>query len=176
MAEVLDMRPRRKLSEPRVHCEEEECDTMNDTAGVPTIIPVLAVEDIQTAIVFYRHLGFREVFTIPDPSGKLAHAHHRKGDSVLFLGRLDVSHYGGHRRAETIAGSRSIDRGIGITLILQVDNLASVYEFARREKLEVLAEPLDEYYGDRVFFFLDPFGYEWKISQPIPANTPPRQG
>jgi uncharacterized glyoxalase superfamily protein PhnB len=149
---------------------------MNDIAGVPTIIAVLAVEDIQAAIIFYRHLGFREVFSIPDESGKLAHAHLRKGDGVLFLGRLDVSHYGGHRRAETIAGSRSIHRGIGITLILQVDNLASVYEFVCREKLEVLAEPLDEYYGDRVFLLLDPFGYEWKISQPIPANTPPRQG
>ena len=149
---------------------------MNAIVGVSSLIPVLAVEDIQEAIAFYSHLGFREVFSIPDESGKLAHAHLQKGDSALFLGRLDVSHYRGHERAETIKGSRSIDRGIGITLILQVDNLASVYEFVCREKLEVLAEPLDEYYGDRVFFFLDPFGYEWKISQPIPANTPPRQG
>jgi uncharacterized glyoxalase superfamily protein PhnB len=149
---------------------------MNDIAEVSTIIPVLAVEDIQAAMIFYSHLGFRQVFSIPDQSGKLAHAHLRKGDSVLFLGRLDVSHYGGHRRAETTGDSRSTDRGIGITLILQVDNLASVYEFVCRERLEVLAQPLDEYYGDRVFFFLDPFGYEWKISQPVPANTPPRQG
>ena len=148
---------------------------MNEVVGVPTIIPVLAVEDIQEAIAFYSQLGFSEVFSIPDQSGKLAHAHLRKGDSDLFLGRLDVSHYRGHRRAETIRGSRSIDRGVGITLILQVDSLEDVYDFVRREKLEVLAEPVDEYYGDRVFFFLDPFGYEWKISQPIRANTPPRQ-
>jgi PhnB protein len=146
---------------------------MSDIAGVPSIIPVLAVGDIQKAIAFYHHLGFREVFSLPDQSGKLAHAHLRKGDSALFLGRLDVSHYRGHRRAENIRDSRSVDRGIGITLILQVDNLASVYDFVCREKLEVLAEPLDQYYGDRVFFFLDPFGYEWKISQPIPAITPP---
>ena len=148
---------------------------MNDIAGVPLVIPVLAVEDIQKAIDFYSELGFTEVFSIPDQSGKLAHAHLRKGDSALFLGRLDVSHYRGHPRAETIKGSRSIDRGLGITLILQVDNLASVYNFVCREELEVLDEPVDEYYGDRVFFFLDPFGYEWKISQPIPANSPPRQ-
>jgi uncharacterized glyoxalase superfamily protein PhnB len=156
--------------------EEEECDTMDEMASVPTVIPVLAVEDIHTAIAFYGHLGFKAVFSIPDQSGKLAHAHLRKGDSVLFLGRLDVSHYGGHRRAETIRGNRAIDRGIGITLILQVDNLASVHDFVCREKLEVLAEPRDEYYGDRVFFFLDPFGYEWKISQPSSANTPPPRG
>jgi uncharacterized glyoxalase superfamily protein PhnB len=148
---------------------------MNDIAGVPTVIPVLAVEDIQVAIVFYGRLGFREVFSIPDQSGKLAHAHLRKGNSVLFLGRIDVSHYGNHRRAERIKSSRTIDRGIGITLILQVDSMASVYDFVRGENLQVLAEPRDEYYGDRVFFFLDPFGYEWKISQPISASTPPPQ-
>jgi uncharacterized glyoxalase superfamily protein PhnB len=140
---------------------------MNDIARVPTVIPVLAVDDIQKAIAFYSNLGFKEAFSIPDQSGKLAHAHLCKGDSALFLGRLDVSHYQDHRRTETIKCSRPIDRGIGITLILQVDDLTSVYDFVRRQKLEVLAEPVDEYYGDRVFFFLDPFGYEWKISQPI---------
>jgi uncharacterized glyoxalase superfamily protein PhnB len=148
---------------------------MNDIASVPSVIPVLAVEDIQKAMDFYSYLGFREVFSIPDQSGKLAHAHLCKGDSALFLGRTDVSHYPGHRRVETIKSSRSNERGIGITMILQVDNLASVYDFVCRERLEVLAEPVDEYYGDRVFFFLDPFGYEWKISQPIPADATPRQ-
>jgi uncharacterized glyoxalase superfamily protein PhnB len=148
---------------------------MNEIASVPSVIPVLAVEDIKKAIAFYSRLGFSEVFSIPDESAKLVHAHLRKGDSALFVGRTDVSHYPGRRRAETIKGSRPIDRGIGITLILQVENLASVYDFVCREKLEVLAEPVDEYYGDRVFFFIDPFGYEWKISQPIPANAPPRQ-
>jgi uncharacterized glyoxalase superfamily protein PhnB len=159
----------------RFNRQQEECDTMNDFTGVPTVIPVLAVEDIGKAIAFYTRLGFGEVFSIPDESGELAHAHLRKGDSVLFLGRLDVSHYAGHRRAESIKSSRSVDRGMGITLILQVDDLASVYDFVRGENLQVLAEPRDEHYGDRVFFFLDPFGYEWKISQPIPANAPPLQ-
>jgi uncharacterized glyoxalase superfamily protein PhnB len=148
---------------------------MNEIAGIPTVTSVLAVDDIQMAMSFYSQLGFKEVFSIPDQSGDLVHAHLSKGDSALFLGRLDVSYYEGHRRAKTVRSSRSIDRGIGITLILQVDNLASVYDFVCREKLQVLAEPIDEYYGDRVFIFLDPFGYEWKISQPIPANTPPRQ-
>ncbi len=91
----------------------------------------------------------------------------RLDDCVLFLGRLDVSHYASNRRADAVTRSHASNRGIGITLILQVDNLSKVYEFVRGEGLEVLAEPRDEYYGDRVFFFLDPFGYEWKVSQPI---------
>jgi uncharacterized glyoxalase superfamily protein PhnB len=147
---------------------------MNEVAGVPAVVPVLAVEDIPQATAFYGQLGFVEVVSFPDRTGKLAHAHLRKGESVLFLGRLDVSHYEGHPHAEAIRQSRSIDRGIGITLILQVNDLAGVYDFVRRQKLEVLAEPRDESYGDRVFFFVDPFGYEWKISQPIPADARPQ--
>ena len=140
---------------------------MNENERVPSLIPVLAVEDIEEAVAFYKQLGFSEVFSIPDQKAQLVQAHLRKGDSVLFLGRLGVSHYEGHERAATIKHSPSNERGIGITLILQVDNLVEIYDFVRSEKLHILAEPADEYYGDRVFFFIDPFGYEWKISQPI---------
>jgi uncharacterized glyoxalase superfamily protein PhnB len=139
----------------------------NNFKPIPPFIPVLAVDDITEAIAFYSQLGFVEEFSLPDPQGQLVHAHLRKGDSVLFLGRLDVSHYTGHRRAERIKNSTAPQRGMGITLILQVDNLAALYEFVCGKGLEVLSEPHDEFYGDRVFFFLDPFGYEWKISQPI---------
>jgi uncharacterized glyoxalase superfamily protein PhnB len=140
---------------------------LNESTKIPSLIPVLSVESLEAAIVFYEKLGFRNEFSVPDQTGALVHAHLRYGDSVVFLGRLDVSHYAGQRRAEAISSSRPPERGIGITLILQVDDLSRVYDFVRREQLEVLAEPSNEYYGDCVFFFLDPFGYEWKISQPI---------
>lgn len=140
---------------------------MNENERVPSLIPVLVVEDIEQAVTFYKQLGFSEVFSIPDQKGHLVHAHLRKGDSVLFLGRPGVSYYEGHERAATIKHSHPNERGIGITLILQVDNLAEIYDLVRSKKLQILTEPTDEYYGDRVFFFIDPFGYEWKISQPI---------
>jgi PhnB protein len=134
---------------------------------IPSLIPVLTVDEIESAVAFYKKLGFSEVFSFPDETGKLVHAHISKGDSALFLGRTGISHYPSHERAIVIERSRKQDRGIGITLMLQVDNLEAIYEVARRERLQILAEPVDEYYGDRVFFFIDPFGYEWKISQPI---------
>jgi uncharacterized glyoxalase superfamily protein PhnB len=140
---------------------------MNENEKMPSLIPVLMVEDIEDAVAFYKQLGFSEVFSIPDQKGQLVHAHLRKEDSVLFLGRLGISYYEGHERAATIKHSRSNERGIGITLILQVGNLTEIYDLVRSKKLHILTEPTDEYYGDRVFFFIDPFGYEWKISQPI---------
>ena len=143
---------------------------MNPATPIPTVIPVLAVEDIEAALVFYAQLGFHLEFSIPDATGRLVHAHLCKGGSVIFLGRKEVSHYAGQPRAEALRNSRPAERGMGITLILQVDDLTPIYDFVRSQSLEVLAEPQDEYYGDRVFFFLDPFGYEWKVSQPLPPQ------
>lgn len=119
----------------------------NENEKVPPLIPVLAVENVDEAVAFYKQLGFREVFSIPDQEGQLVHAHLHKGDSLLFLGRLGVSYYEGHERAATIEHSLPKERGIGITLILQVDNLADIYDLVRNGKLPILAEPMDEYYG-----------------------------
>ncbi len=140
---------------------------MNHDLNVPSLIPVLAVERVEEAVEFYKALGFSEVFSIPDERGEIVHAHLRRDGSALFLGRLDISHYPDHPRASMIASSSPGQRGTGIALILQVADLAAVHEFVRGRKLQILAEPADEYYGDRVFFFLDPFGYEWKICQAI---------
>ena len=51
--------------------------------------------------------------------------------------------------------------------MLQTDNLDSIYKMVQKEGLNILYEPTDEWYGDKVFLFLDPFGYEWKVSQPL---------
>jgi uncharacterized glyoxalase superfamily protein PhnB len=141
---------------------------MEPDRKISTLTPVLTVDPIEEAVEFYKELGFSEVFSIPDEKGRVVHSHLRKGESAMFLGRPDVSHYPGKPRAAMIANTTTTDkRGTGVTLLLQVDNLAAIYEMVRRRKLEILAEPVDEFYGDRVFFFLDPFGYEWKISQPV---------
>lgn len=50
---------------------------------------------------------------------------------------------------------------------LLVPDLATVYQSVRAAGLEILLEPMNEFYGDRVVMFLDPNGYEWKISQTI---------
>ena len=52
-------------------------------------------------------------------------------------------------------------------MTLLVPDLQKVYTAVQKAGLEILLEPVDEFYGDRVFMFLDPNGYEWKISQTI---------
>jgi uncharacterized glyoxalase superfamily protein PhnB len=80
------------------------------------------------------------------------------------LGRLDELHYEHEVRARKI---RKGPHGLGVTLTLLVPDLHKVYTVVQEAGLEILLEPIDEFYGDRVFMFLDPDGYEWKIAQTI---------
>lgn len=134
----------------------------------PSVIPVIAVDDINRAIGFYSQLGFVEEkeYTFKDETGALVHAQLRKGDSVLFLGRRGISYYKS-KRADRINSAYPSERGLGITFILQTDDLDDVVKFVKSEGLEILYGPANEWYGDRVFLFLDSFGYEWKASQPL---------
>lgn len=135
----------------------------------PAVIPVIAVDDIRQAISFYQRLGFNEeqAFSFADENGRLVHAHLCKDESVIFLGLRNISYYKSNPRAERIEKAHPAALGLGITLILQTDSLNEIYDVVKKAGLHILYEPTDEWYGDRVFLFVDPFGYEWKVSQPI---------
>jgi len=125
---------------------------------------VLGVKDIGQASRFYQTLGFQQQFTLPRADGQLTLAGLTFGASTLLLGRLDELHYEHEVRARKI---RKGPHGLGVTLTLLVPDLHKVYTAVRKAGLEILLEPIDEFYGDRVFMFLDPDGYEWKIAQTI---------
>jgi uncharacterized glyoxalase superfamily protein PhnB len=135
---------------------------------IPSVVPVIVVDDIRDGIAFYQLLGFREekAFSFADDTGRLVHAHLTKGDAAIFLGVPGASYFADNPRSGRIEKAGRSDRGLGVTFILQTDDLDGVYKTIRNEKLEILYEPAQEWYGDRVFLFVDPFGYEWKVSQP----------
>ncbi len=134
---------------------------------LPALIPVITVEDIRSAIVFYGRLGFVEEkeYTFAGDDGTVVHAQMRKNGSVFFLGKQGMAYYKG-ARADQISSSKPSQRGLGVTFILQTDDLERILKIVKDEKLTLLYGPADEWYGDKVFLFLDPFRYEWKVSQP----------
>jgi uncharacterized glyoxalase superfamily protein PhnB len=126
---------------------------------------VLGVRDIKQASRFYQKtLGFHQQFALPGANGQLTLAVLSFASSTLLLGRLDELHYEHKDRARKI---RKGPHGLGITLTLLVPDLERVYKAVRKAGAEILLEPIEEFYGDRVFMFLDPDGYEWKISQTV---------
>jgi uncharacterized glyoxalase superfamily protein PhnB len=63
-------------------------------------------------------------------------------------------------------------RGLGVAIGLGVDDLESTYNYCRAAGCTITSEPSDEAWGDRVFECIDPFGYLWEFSQPIPGEEP----
>ena len=136
-------------------------------AGPPPLGPmgaVLGVKDIERASRFYQALGFQQQFALPRADGQLTLTVLSYGSSTLLLGRLDELHYEHKARAKRI---RRGPHGLGVTLTLLVPDLQTAYRAVEAAGLEILLEPVEEFYGDRVFMFLDPDGYEWKISQTV---------
>jgi uncharacterized glyoxalase superfamily protein PhnB len=125
---------------------------------------VLHVPDVAEASALYRQLGFTQEAAFPRADGALTLAILAFGSSTLLLGRRDELHYENPARARRI---RRGPHGLGVVISLTVPDLAAVYAAAQAAGVEVLLEPVDEFYGDRVFMFLDPYGFEWKISQTI---------
>ena len=135
-------------------------------AGPPPLASmgaVLGVKDIERASRFYQALGFQQ-FALPRADGQLTLAVLSYGSSTLLLGRLEELHYEHQARAKRI---RRGPHGLGVTLTLLVPDLQTAYQAVKASGLEILLEPVEEFYGDRVFMFLDPDGYEWKIPQTV---------
>jgi uncharacterized glyoxalase superfamily protein PhnB len=101
------------------------------------------VPSVDDAATFYRGLGFDDALVgMPFP------------DSA--------------RERQIQAGPR----GLGVAIGLGVDDLDSIYWYCCDSGCEITSEPIDEAWGDRVFECIDPFGYVWEFSQPIPGDPP----
>jgi uncharacterized glyoxalase superfamily protein PhnB len=157
------------------HLKGDKMGTTNSSTPMEQSLPnapmgtVLGVKDIEQAIKFYKTLGFQLDTALPGADGQLTVAFLNFGSSMMLLGQLDELHYEHKVRARKI---RKGPHGLGITLTLLVPDLQKVYKAVKKAGLEILLEPVDEFYGDRVFMFLDPNGFEWKISQTIKQVSP----
>lgn len=124
----------------------------------------LMVHDIAKARRFYEKLGFSEMMAIQDENKNLAASILQMGTSNLILGPVDDPHYYSRARAKKVEKG---PRGLGSVILINVPDLDKIYKMVKKEGLEILLEPMDEFYGDRIFMFLDEDGYEWKVHQPI---------
>ncbi|WP_199851663.1 VOC family protein [Brumimicrobium mesophilum] len=60
---------------------------------------------------------------------------------------------------------QNLPTGFYITFV--VDNADEIYEIAQLEKLEIVSEPKDTFYGQRRFLLKDPDGSLVDVSSPV---------
>ena len=124
----------------------------------------LRVEDVNAAASFYGGLGSERVGAVPNERGDPVLVILHKGEVNLIVDALVGLPFPDTARERRI---RRGPRGLGVAIGLVVDDLDAVLGYCTDAGCEIVSEPEDTPWGDRVFSCLDPFGYEWGISVPL---------
>ena len=133
----------------------------------------LRVEDVPAAARFYSGLGFEEVGSVPDASGRHVMTILEREGVHLIVDALEGMPFPDSERERA---TRTGPRGLGVAIGLGVDDLEATLDYCRAAGCAITCEPADEVWGERVFECIDPFGYVWELSHPIDGASPPGDG
>lgn len=134
--------------------------------GYPQLSPYLVVDNAAAAIDFYcKALGATEIVRMGGPDGKVGHAELKIGSAIVML--ADEQPDMGARSAKAVGDTP-------VTLALYVDDVDKTYAAALEAGATALGEGgvSDQFYGDRVGQFTDPFGHKWHVATHIEDVTP----
>ena len=132
--------------------------------GYPRVSPYLAVDGAAAAIAFYREVfGATERMRMPGPNDTIGHAELQLGDSVIML--ADEFPDMGHLSPKSIGGTP-------VGLSVYVEDVDAVYAKALAAGATEDRAVQDQFYGDRMGSFLDPFGHKWHVATHV-EDVPP---
>ncbi len=134
---------------------------MSDVKPVPdgytAITPYLVAEDAPALLDFLANgFGAVERMRLPMPDGSIAHAEVEIGGAAVMLGSASAPDF----------------PPLAAQIHLYVDDVDAVYARAVSGGGTAIAEPEDQFYGDRIARVLDPAGNHWSIATHIAEVTP----
>jgi len=131
--------------------------------GYPMVSPYLCVDGANAAIEFYGTVfGCTERMRIPAPDDKVGHAELQFGDSVIMLSD-EFPEMGATAPKAGVGGS---------TLSVYVEDVDAVFAKAIEAGAKEVRPVTDEFYGDRLGQFEDPFGHRWSVATHIEDVSP----
>ena len=134
--------------------------------GYHSATPYLIVKGAAEAIDFYkRTFGATETFRMADPSGGIAHAEIKIGDSVIML--ADEHPNMGYRGPRSLGGS-------AVSIMLYVTDVDGTFDRAVKAGAKAQRPVANQFYGDRSGTLEDPFGHIWTISTHV-EDVPPEE-
>lgn len=123
--------------------------------GYPQVIPSLAVDGAAAAIDFYCEVfGATVRMRMDGPDGRVGHAELQLGDSVVMV--ADEFPEMDHRGPRAVGGTP-------VTLSVYVEDVDATFAAAVAAGARELRPVEDQFYGDRVGQFEDPFGHRWSV-------------
>jgi PhnB protein len=125
------------------------------------VTPALVVEGAARALEFYAEVfGATERMRFAGPGDLIAHAEVEIGDSVVIV--EDASPSMGTKAPPP--GGRD---GSPTFLYIHVDDVDTTVDLAVKLGARLVRAPVDQFYGNRDGFIIDPFGHGWTIASHI---------
>lgn len=158
--------------DPEGHAQAEGSTSLEDQPSSPFIVGI-RVSNVRDASNFYQSIGFEQYGTIPDEpdsDGAILESFLAYDNRImLIVGAIEGPPYPDTERERSIKAG---PRGLGVKLGLSVPDLDVIYGVFKEMGCEITTEPMEEFWGVRLFTALDPAGYEWQITQTINEMTP----
>ena len=130
----------------------------NPPRDMPRITPHLFYDDVATAIDWLvKAFGFEIRLRMTDKAGAVVHGEVELKDSLVMLGLA--------AEVEAWESPRTLGGRVSQRLYVFVDDVDAHYERALSAGAEIIREPADQYWGDRVYECIDPEGHRWKFAQ-----------
>lgn len=127
--------------------------------GYHSVTPYLIIKGAANAIEFYKKaLSATEIFRMPTPDGKIAHAEIKIGDSPIML--ADEHPQMNAHSPQTIGGSP-------VMMHVYVNDVEQLYNQAVAAGATVLRPLANQFYGDRSGSLKDPYGHVWCLATHI---------
>lgn len=131
--------------------------------GFSTVTPYLIVKGCAQALEFYKlALNATELSRYSSPDGSIAHAEIRIGNSNLMMGDECADH--GHVGPKTLKGSP-------VSFMVYVEDVDRIAAQAVAAGMKVKRPVENQFYGDRLGIFEDPYGHTWSIGTHIEDVT-----
>ncbi|PTL77867.1 VOC family protein [Vitiosangium sp. GDMCC 1.1324] len=132
--------------------------------GYHSLTPYLALSNASKAIEFYKAaLGATELYRLPMPNGKVAHAELQIGNSRLMVS--DEMPEWGNKSAKGYGGTP-------VGLCIYTENVEALADRFVKAGGKVVRPLENQFYGDRSGQFEDPEGYKWTLAQHVEDVSP----
>jgi PhnB protein len=131
-------------------------------AGYHSVTPYLVMDGAAKAIDFYKQaFDATELFRMPMPDGKVAHAEIKIGDSPIMMADEQEEH----------KGPKSYG-GTPVSLMIYVKDVDRVFKQAIAAGGKEQRPVVDQFYGDRSGTLVDPFGHIWTVATHVEDVSP----
>ena len=138
--------------------------------------PNLIVRDAAKAVEFYeRVFGAEQLYVSRLPNGNVLHAQLRLGESVFLVSEENMgmpeAQFAKFEKGMRTRSPMTLG-GTSCVIELYVDDVDATFQRATDAGAKVKMPPKDQFYGDRVGHFEDPFGHVWGVGQVLEVLDP----